>query len=156
GIDWTPPVGGEVLVASGRNPDGSPAFRIRGVPPASRNDAATGGKWTIVDGERDANSGGLEKLSDGKLPTEDDQPSENFFFNAGTDGGRLQLDLGRVVGVKEINTYSWHPDTRAAQVYTVYASDGSAADFNPAPKRGTAPGSCGWKKLTAVDTRPRQ
>jgi hypothetical protein len=40
-------------------------------------------------------------------------------------------------------------------VYTLYAADGKAKDFNPAPKAGTDPETCGWKKLAAVDTRPK-
>jgi hypothetical protein len=35
----------------------------------------------------------LEKLNDGLLPAEEDAPGDNFFFTAGTAGGRLQLDL---------------------------------------------------------------
>lgn len=49
---------------------------------------------------------------DGKLPSEEDQPAANFFFNAGTEGGRIVVDLGSVIDVKQVNTYSWHPGER--------------------------------------------
>jgi hypothetical protein len=65
--------------------------------------------FTIVDGAEDNNGGGLEKLHDGRLPTEEDEPSENFFFHSGTDGGRLLVDLGNAIDIKQVNTYSWHP-----------------------------------------------
>ena len=128
-------------------------FSFKNVPRPSRNDAAGKAKFTIVDGERDRNGGNIEKLNDGKVPGENDQPSENLFFNAGSDGGRIAADLGALVEVKQINTYSWHPGARAPQVYTLYASDGAAAAFNAEPKRGIDPTTCGWKLLAVVDTR---
>jgi hypothetical protein len=115
----------------------------------------TTGKFTIVDGESDPAGGGLEKLNDGRMPTEEDQPDENFFFNANTPGGRLRLDLNQVKTIQQINTYSWHPTTRGPQVYKVYGATGTADGFNAAPKRGTDPATCGWTMITAVDTRPK-
>ena len=47
------------------------------------------------------------------MPTEEDQPDENFFFNAGTPGGRLRLDLNEVKTIQQINTYPGTP-ARAA------------------------------------------
>jgi hypothetical protein len=126
------------------------------VPPPSQSDAASKAVFTLVDGTRDRNGGDLVKLNDGKLPTEADQPSENFFFAAGSDGGRLAIDLGKIVEITQVNSYSWHPAGRGPQVYTLFASDGKPADFNAAPKRGTAPDKCGWKQLAKVDTRPKK
>src|ERR1035438_6264027 len=83
-----------------------PEFKFKTVPSPSTNDAATSAKFTILDGEQDSAGGGVEKLNDGKLPTEEDQPDENFFFNAGTEGGQLQVDLGSVIAVKQVNTRS--------------------------------------------------
>ena len=99
-------------------------FKFKTVPAPAKTNAATKANFTIVDGERDENGGDLDALHDGKLPTEEDQPSENFFFNAGTDGGRLLVDLGAALELKQVNTYSWHPGTRGPQVYKLYASDG--------------------------------
>jgi len=130
-------------------------FRFRSVPKPSKSDAASKAKFTLVDGERDRNGGSIAKLNDGTVPAEGDQPSESFFFNAGTDGGRLAADLGAAIDVKQIVTYSWHPGTRAPQVYKLYAADGTAAGFNPGPKRGVDPTSCGWRLIGSVDTRPK-
>lgn len=128
-------------------------FSFNSVPKPSKNDAAGKAKFTIVDGERDRNGGNIGKVNDGKVPAESDQPSENFFFQAGSDGGRIAVDLGALVEIKQINTYSWHPGTRAPQVYKLYAADGAATGFNAEPKRGIDPAMCGWKLVASVDTR---
>jgi hypothetical protein len=145
-----------VVVEHNDNDHATAAFKFKNIPSPARTDAATKAKFTIVDGERDENGGDLDKLHDGNVPTQADEPSENFFFNAGTDGGRIQVDLGRIVEIRQVNTYSWHPNTRGPEVYKLYASDGKAADFKSQPKRGTDPEKCGWKRLTEVDTRPKQ
>ena len=133
----------------------SAGFKFKNVPAPARTNAANKASFTIVDGERDENGGDLDALHDGKLPTAEDQPSENFFFNAGTAGGRLLVDLGAALGLKQINNYSWHPGTRGPQVYKLYASDGQAGGFDAKPKRGKDPLTSGWKLIAKVDTRPK-
>jgi hypothetical protein len=139
-----------------RNQDAASNFRFKNVPTPSRNDAASIATFTIVDGQRDRNGGDADKLHDGKLPTEEDQPAESFFFIAGTDGGRLLLDLGGVIAVKQVNTYSWHPGPRGPQVYALYASVGNADGFNSRPKKGTDPQTCGWRLIAQIDARPQE
>ena len=131
-------------------------FKFKSVPQPSQSDAATKATFTLVEGRRDRNGGDLDRLHDGKVPGDEDQPSENFFFGAGTEGGRLLIDLGDAIEIKQVNTYSWHPNTRGPQVYRLYASDGKADGFNQQPKRGADPQTCGWKLIATVDTRPRQ
>jgi len=63
------------------------------------------------------------------------------------------MDLGRVIEIAEIHTYSWHPDTRGPQVYRLWASDGTNSRFNPEPKANIDPAACGWKSIAIVDTR---
>jgi hypothetical protein len=101
----------EITVVTDHNENGAPtpAFEFRHVPRPAKT--ATAGKFTIVDGEIDGASGGLEKLNDGRMPTEDDQPDENFFFNADTPGGRLRLDLNQVKTVQQLNT-EWKEDLK--------------------------------------------
>lgn len=146
----------EVKVATARHgsDDASARFAFTNVPVPARNDAAAQAKFTLVDGARDRNGGELAKLNDGRLPREGDQPGENFFFNASTDGGRIQVDLGSAKEIKQVNTFSWHPGGRGPQVYKLYASDGAAEGFVAEPKRGTAPEQSGWKLIANVDTRP--
>ena len=146
-----------VVITVGHNDDddAAPGFSFTNVPSPSDQDAATQAKFAIVDGAKEPNGGGVEKLNDGKTPTEEDQCAENFYFKSGTPGGRLQADLGSAIEIKQINTYSWHPNSRGPQVYKLYASDGAAPGFNPAPRRGTAPESCGWTLIAQVDTRSK-
>ncbi|HEY1170468.1 MAG TPA: basic secretory protein-like protein [Verrucomicrobiae bacterium] len=130
-------------------------FTFKRVPLPANNDAATEAKFVIVDGERDRNGGELAVLHDGKVPTGEDQPGANFFFRAGIDGGRISVDLGRSVSVKQINSYSWHAGTRGPQVYKVYGASGEGQGFEAAPRKGVSPESCGWKLIASVDTRPK-
>jgi hypothetical protein len=129
-------------------------FTFPSLPSPAANDAAQGLLFEVVDGQLDPNGGGLAVLTDGRIPDNQDHPRANLFFQAGTDGGRLHLDLGRNVNTAAIHTYSWHANTRAPQVYTVYTATAEAANFNPSPKRGTDPTSCGWLRLASVNTVP--
>ena len=131
----------------------NPEFRFKSVPSPSRSDSATNARVMIVDGEADPNSAGVAALTDGLLPNSDDQPRRNFFVTAGSGGARLLMDLGRVTDIAQINSYSWHPGSRAPQLYRVWASDGSDPKFNVRPKANIDPRSCGWKMIATVDTR---
>ena len=66
------------------------------------------------------------------------------------------MDLGAVTEIAQVNSYSWHSESRAPQVYNLYASDGSDPKFNSRPDANTDPGTCGWKLIATVDTRPKQ
>src|SRR5262245_52750896 len=156
-----------ILVASTANADvkttterivdagASPAFKFKTVPVPVANHAARKATVKIVDGTNDENGGGPEQVNDGKLPTGEDEPEANFFFAQNIDGGRLLLDLGKVIDLKQINTYSCHPNTRGPQIYKLYVSDGTDKGFNAEPKRGTDPTKAGWKLVATVDTRPK-
>ena len=145
----------QVIVDRNDGASASPAFKFKNVPSPLTNDAAAKATFTIVDGENDGNGGNIRRLNDGRLPEEDDQPGQNFFFAQGSDGGRLGVDMGSAIEIKQVNTYSWHAASRAPQVYKLYAADGTAAGWNAAPKKGADPATCGWKLLAAVDTRPK-
>jgi hypothetical protein len=129
-------------------------WKFKSVPSPSHDDAATKARVLIVDGQADGNSAGVGALTDGILPDSDDQPRRNFFIAPGSGGARILLDLGRIIDVAQINSYSWHPGSRGPQVYRVWVSDGTAANFNEAPKANIDPRNCGWKVLATVDTRP--
>ncbi|MCL4181004.1 MAG: hypothetical protein KJ072_25075 [Verrucomicrobia bacterium] len=134
--------------------EASSAFQFSLVPRPVRNDAARDARFSIVSGQRDTNGGSLAALNDGLLPTEEDEPGANFFFRAGSEGGRLLLDLGAPIDLMQVNSYSWHPGGRGPQVYTLFGSDGRAPDFDPEPAGDTDPLSRGWSLLARVDTRP--
>lgn len=138
------------------NATASAAFKFKNVPAPSKDDAAAKAKLLLVEGEVDGNGGDLSALTDGLLPTEEDQPAANFFWNAGTGGGRLQMDLGSPIEIAQVNTYSWHPNTRGPQVYRLWASDGADPNFNAAPKTNVDLATHGWKLITVVDTRSKE
>ncbi|MDE3066335.1 MAG: hypothetical protein KGJ60_02165 [Verrucomicrobiota bacterium] len=145
----------KVTVDYHNNDTTTPEFAFESVSSPSADDAATTARFAIVYGDADPHSGGLDKLHDGRLPDEPDQPGENFFFQAGTDGGRLLVDLGRVISIREVNTYSWHPGARGPQIYKLYASDGTAENFNTRPAKRISPVECGWKFIATVNTQPK-
>ena len=111
------------------------------------------GKFEVIDGEPWNTSGPLTCLGDGRIPDSDDAPEQNVFFAPGTLEGRLRMDLGKVIPIGQINTYSRHKGTRSPQVYHVYGSDGAAAGFDGSPKAGVDPVTRGWKLVASVDTR---
>ncbi|HLB72543.1 MAG TPA: family 16 glycoside hydrolase [Sedimentisphaerales bacterium] len=128
-------------------------FVFKNVPPPSKSDLGAKAAVVIVDGRRDTNGGDVDKLADGIVPTYEDQPARNFFFAPNTDGGRILVDLGGAAAVKQVNTYSWHPNTRGPQVYRLFVGDGKTEGFQPQPKRQTDPLKCGWILLASVDTQ---
>ena len=144
----------KVTVAHPNPADAATGLAFKDGPSPRRSDAAATAKFSLVSGQRDGNGGSLAVLHDGLVPTEADQPARNFFFAGGTAGGRILVDLGKVTALREINTYSWHPGARAPQVYSVFASEGTADGFSAEPKAPTDPVSVGWKLLAKVDTRP--
>jgi hypothetical protein len=160
---WTRPVafvhaaGADVKIVMDRNSgaQASRAFRFAEVPSPVKDDAAAKASLMIVDGEIDGNSAALSALTDGMLPGEEDQPDANFFFEQGTWGGRIRMDFGSAIEIAQVNSYSWHPNTRGPQVYKIYGSDGSEANFNAAPKANVDPANCGWKLIASVDTRTK-
>jgi hypothetical protein len=143
------------VVERNQGDQATPAFKFRAVPSPSKTDAAQSAKFEIVDGDKDENGGDLDKLHDGAVPTEEDQPEENFFFAQNSDGGRILIDLGKAIEVRQVNTYSWHPNTRGPQVYTLYGADGAGIGFDAHPKRPADPAKAGWKLIANVDTRAK-
>lgn len=131
-------------------------FKFKNVPSPVKDDAASTAKLTLIDGEIDAGSAELSALTDGRLPTDEDEPAANLFFSAGSSGGRFRMDFGKPIDIAQVNTYSWHPNTRGPQLYKLYAAEGSEAKLSLDPKRGVDPASTGWKFIVAVSTLPKQ
>jgi len=127
-------------------------FKFKNVASPSKDDAASRAKLTLIDGDLDGGSAELAALTDGRLPRDEDEPGSNVFFRAGSSGGRFRMDFGAPIEMAHVNTYSWHPNSRGPQLYKLYAADGSDPKFNPDPKRGIDPSSCGWKLIALVST----
>ena len=129
-------------------------FKFPRVPSPSKDDAAAHAKLTLIDGDLDGGSAELTALTDGRLPRDEDEPGSNVYFRAGSSGGRFRMDFGTAIEIAQVNTYSWHPNSRGPQLYKLYAADGSDPKLNLDPKRGVDPASCGWKFIALVSTLP--
>jgi hypothetical protein len=128
-------------------------FKFKTVPSPAKEDAAAKATVTLLVGESDPAGGDLSVLTDGLLPAKADEPKSNFYFASGSGGGRVRMDFGGVIEIKQVNSYSWHTGTGAPQVYLLYASDGGETVFDAEPNANTDPISCGWKLITTVDSR---
>ena len=131
-------------------------FTFKTIPSPSKTDTASKAALTMIDGVIDGGSGELSALTDGLLPTNDDDPGANLYFRAGSMGGRFRMDFGSPIDIARVITYSWHSNTRGPQLYKLYAADGSESGINIAPKRGVDPATCGWKFIATVSTIPKQ
>lgn len=127
-------------------------FKFKTIASPAKDDAAASAKLTLIDGELDQGGAGLAALTDGRLPSDEDEPGANVYFRAGSSGGRFRMDFGSPIEVREVNTYSWHPNTRGPQLYKLYAADGSEPKFDLDPKRGVDPANHGWKLIALVST----
>src|SRR5262245_35474097 len=143
----------KVTIDHNSNKTATADYKFPRVPSPARNDAGAQALWTLVDAEADGNSADISALNDGVLPTSEDQPRRNFFLNTGSGGGRLKMDLGSVMEVSQVNSYSWHTGSRGPQVYRLWASDGMLPNFNAEPKGDLDPAACGWISIVIVDTR---
>jgi hypothetical protein len=127
-------------------------FKFKNIGSPVKDDAAARAKLTLIDGELDQSGADLSALIDGRLPRDEDEPGANVFFRSGSSGGRFRMDFGEAIEVRQVNSYSWHPNTRGPQLYKLYAAAGSEPTLNLDPKRGVDPASCGWKFIALVST----
>ena len=127
-------------------------FKFKNVPSPTKDDAAAKAKLILVDGDVDANGADLVAVTDGVLPTDRDEPAANFFFNAGTNGGRFRFEFSSILEISQVNSYSWHPNNRGPQIYKLYGSDGLDPKFNANPPRTVDPANVGWTLIASVNT----
>lgn len=148
----------DVKVTFDRNPNNAATreFKFKNIASPAKDDAAASAKLTLIDGDLDQGSAELAALVDGRLPQDEDEPGSNVYFRAGSSGGRFRMDFTTSIEIAQVNTYSWHSSSRGPQLYKLYAADGSDPKFNPDPKRGVDPSTCGWKLIALVSTLPEQ
>ena len=135
------------------SPETAQEFRFSKPAADSKAELGAIAKFRVIEGEIDANSGGLRKLHDHRLPGQEDQPEENFFFNAGADGGRIMVDLQKDTPISQILTYSWHPGSRAPQVYRVYGVPGKNHEKDELDKTSEWKVADDWVLIATVDSR---
>lgn len=122
----------DITVTSERRIDSLPTdgtFVFTEVPSNSSTDLANGKPFVVLDGIPSSASAPISALTDGPAQTNSDSVAESFFAN-GTSNIRVQLDLGSVNALEQINSYSWHQNARAPQIYRVY---GATSPANNAP-----------------------
>jgi len=136
-----------VLIESNDNDNAVSTFAFENVPKPSPDDAASVATLKVLRGDRDSNGAGLDCLIDGELAADQDAPAQSFFF-AASRPGQILLDLGERREIDQINTYSWHSDVRAPQVYTIFGIDSETLENVSTTDLETK-----WTKVAAVDTR---
>jgi len=122
------------------------------VPPPSASDAASVATAKLISGRIDSNGASPEVLFDGQVAEQQDQPNRNFFLT-GRETGRLLIDLGQSIEVKQFNSYSWHPDLRGPQVYSLFAADENGSGLVLEPDSAKPLSDQGWQLVAEVDTR---
>jgi hypothetical protein len=147
---------GRVTFDHNSNSAANHEFKFEHIASPVKDDAAANAKLTLIDGDLDQGSAELSALVDGRLPQDEDEPGSNVYFRAGSSGGRFRMDFSTPIEIAQVNTYSWHPNSRGPQLYKLYAADGSDPKFNPDPKRGVDPATCGWNLIALVSTLPEK
>lgn len=145
-VSFSPLVALCAVVQSGRS-DGD-YFELEKIPVPATNDAGSQATFRIVGGKADRASAPLAVLNDGLIPRGEDDPSRNFFFAQGSEGGLILADLGKSIEVASVATYSWHYGSRAAQRFALYGSNLEKPEL---PKWPAVPGG-GWSLIEKVDT----
>jgi hypothetical protein len=129
-------------------------YRFSTIPSPSKTDAASAAKVGVLVGQVDANSGRSRRLIDGVGASGKDDPTSNFFFQAGrlSRPRRILITLREPTDVQAIHSYSWHPEVRGPQVYTVF---GDAGDESLSLPDGSQrdPSQQGWIRIATIDTR---
>ena len=146
------------LIEGGRD---TPDFVFPTIKPPSDRDFADATQHhasiRVVQGKLAADSGPIEFLLDGRGQSNSDAPGESVFF-ANNQKGRILLDLGSAITVREINTYSWHKyemvppghprrNSRTIQRYVLYGYEGEMP-----PPTGGDPTASGWKLISRVNS----
>ena len=157
------PGGRQVSVRIERGND-TPQFRFATIEPPSDSDYAdasqgkakaflAGGRLLVCDSDPACSSGPIDRLVDGRAQGSADAPLESVFFAENVRGGFL-FDLGQVVTIRRVNSFSWHRSrfvrdnhVRATQKYTLW---GYAGDEPPATSEPSV--SHGWERIARVNT----
>ena len=134
--------------------DGTAAFRFPTIQPPSREDYAdrTRGNAAIRVAHGQLKSAAADVLLDGVAQSQQDAPLESAFFSSRHGG--LLVDLGKVISISRINSYSWHQHemieehrSRAQQRFTLYGFSGDEL-----PDLTLPPDEAGWTRIARVNS----
>lgn len=134
-------------------------FVFATVPSNSSTDVAHGKAFKVLAGSPHSASAPIAKLNDGPAQRNWDSVPESFFAADDATGLRIQVDLVTVEILAEINTFSWHRNSRSPQIYKVY---GALAPSNNAPNFTAAAfqddlalNKLGYKLIATVNMLPQ-
>ncbi len=126
----------------------------------SKSDAAQHSKITIIGNKPLASCLSPDGLHIGVLPRENRLLRDFFCFtNDNSDGGKIIMDLGKIIPIAMVNSYSAHgpvggttwcnefDGSRGPQVYTLFGSTSEKPGFENLSGKE-------WVKIADVDTRP--
>src|SRR5688572_22948584 len=72
--------------------DATEKFEFPTISRPLKNDSARDAIFTVISGTPQPGGGEISKLNDGRVPGDEDEPAENFFFVHGSRGGRVRVD----------------------------------------------------------------
>jgi len=126
----------------------------------SKSDVAFHSKITVAGNKPIASCLSPDGMHNGVLPQENRLLRDFFCFtNDNSNGGKIVMDLGKLIPVAMVNSYSAHgpvrgttwcnefDGSRGPQVYTLYGSSSPNPDLNILTGKD-------WVKIADVDTRP--
>jgi ferric-dicitrate binding protein FerR (iron transport regulator) len=144
------------IVALMESGDGTVTFRFPTIEPPSSEDYAdqASGHATIRVARGEPGPGRQEfVLVDGAGQSRQDSPRESAFFKS-RSGGAILVDLGRVISISLINSYSWHQHKeieehreRARQRFVLYGYAGDEL-----PDLDLPPKESGWTRIARVNS----
>ena len=147
-------------IGSARGDWRKPAWDFQTIHRPSKSDAALASKITIAGSRAQASCLAPDSMHNGVMPRETRLRRDFFVFENGSAGGLIVMDLGKVITVAEVNSYSAHgpvggttwteefDGARGPQVYTLYGSAEKAPDVSALDGKD-------WVKIVDVDTRPK-
>ena len=155
-----PSVAAQVSVTTevdyGADREATGTFVFDTVPSNSSTDLANGLTFKVLDGSPHAASGPISVLTDGSAQMNWDSVPESFFTTDDTTHIRIQVGFASVQNIGQINTFSWHRNSRSRQQYRVYtalAPSNNAPDFTAAAfQDDTALAQLGYTAIASVDT----
>ena len=98
----------KVTVDHNDNDHATAAFTFKDVPAVAKNNAAINAKftrWSMV--PRMTTAPSWTCFTTANCRANRTSRDQNYFLSA--DGGRIAVDLGSVIDVKQVDSYSWHP-----------------------------------------------
>ncbi len=144
----------EVDFGTARETNGTFVFST--VPSNSSTDLAHGLTFAVLAGSPHKASGPIKVLTDGPAQKNWDHVSASFFATDDTTNIRIQVKLKTIHDIGQINTYSWHRNSRSRQQYRVYAAlapGNSAPNFTAASfQNDAALANLGYKAVASADT----